>query len=87
MGASALWEEVEMAKKWRKPIFKERHIELRFEDEEVCIYATRLGLERIVEFCNYLLDHPQRGAGHVHLEDYELLTAASEKGVIALFDD
>ena len=72
---------------FRKPTFQGRHIELRFENDEVCIYATRVGLERIVAFCNYLLDHPRRGAGHVHLEDYELLTSASLKGVIALFGD
>ena len=74
-----------MTPEWREPVFEGRHIELRFENDEVCIYATRVGLERIAAFCNYLLDHPKRGAGHVHLEDYELLTSASLKGVIALF--
>ena len=79
-------EVVAMNRKRRKPVFEGRHIELRFENDEVCIYATRVGLERIVAFCNYLLDHPRRGAGHVHLEDYELLTKASLKGTIVLFD-
>mgnify|MGYP001099210754 CR=1 FL=1 len=76
-----------MTAEWKRPIFEGRHIELRFEDDEIRIYATRVGLERIVAFCKYLLDHPKRGASHVHLEDYELLTSASLKGVIALFQD
>jgi hypothetical protein len=76
-----------MASRSSRPVFDGRHIELRFENGEVCIYATRTGLERIAGFCNYLLDHPKRGAGHVHLEDYELLTNASLRGVIAVFDD
>jgi hypothetical protein len=80
-------EVVALTGKWRKPVFEGRHIELRLENDEVCIYATRVGLERIVSFCNDLLGHPKRGAGHIHLEDYELLTSASLKGVIALIPD
>ena len=76
-----------MSPKWREPVFEGRQIELRCENDEICIYGTRAGLERIMAFCQYLLDHPKRGAGHVHLEDYELLTSGSLKGVIALFDD
>lgn len=76
-----------MTAKSSRPVFGGRHIELRLENDEVCIYATRVGLERVVAFCNYLLDHPKRGGGHIHLEDYELLTSASLKGVIALFQD
>jgi len=74
-----------MPRESRKPNFGKQHIELRFENDEICIYATRVGLERIVAFCNYLLDHPRRGAGHVHLEDYEILTKDSLRGTIAVF--
>jgi len=74
-----------MPRMFRKPLFGDRHIELRFEDGEVCIYATNTGLQKIIAFCNQLLENPK--IGHVHLEDYELLTRASLEGVIALFED
>jgi hypothetical protein len=79
--------EKDMPREFKKPSFEDRQIELRYDNDEICIYATRAGLERIITFCKYLLEHPKRGSGHVHLEDYELLTNASLKGVIALFDD
>lgn len=65
------------------PNFKNRHIELRFEDEEVCIYATKEGLKQIIDFCEKLISKPQ--IGHIHLEDYEVLTDESSIGVIAVF--
>lgn len=72
-----------MRGKFEMPNFENKHLELRFEDGEVCIYATTEGLEKIIEFCNILLENPSKG--HIHLEDYEILTDRSEKGVIALF--
>ncbi len=74
-----------MPRIFREPLFEDRHIELRVEDGEVCIYATSTGLQKIIAFCNQLLENPK--IGHVHLEDYELLTSASLEGVIALFED
>ena len=65
------------------PEFGERCLELRVRDDEVCIDATALGLERLMSICQDLL---QKGDGHVHLEDHELLTKRSKPGVIALFD-
>ena len=69
---------------FKQPSFSEGHLELRFEDEEVCIYATRIGLEKLMAFCKQLLDNPRKG--HIHLEDYEILTRDSLKGVLAVFE-
>lgn len=72
-----------MPREFRKPNFGKRHIELRFEDEEICVYATTTGLERLMTFCKSLLDSPQQG--HIHLEDYEILTKDSLRGAVAVF--
>jgi hypothetical protein len=74
-----------MSQGFRRPAFEGKHIELRFEDDEVCIYATSVGLERLAAFCRSLLERPREG--HIHLEDYDVLTRASLKGTMALFDD
>lgn len=68
---------------FKKPIFKNKHIEMRFEDGEVCIYATKSGLEKLSVFCKMLVTNPQKG--HLHLEDYDVLTENSLKGTIAIF--
>jgi len=74
-----------MTRKFREPSFEneKRHIELRFEGEEICIYATSTGLEELMTFCRQLLDKPR--IGHIHLEDYEILTKDSLRGTIAVF--
>ena len=72
-----------MPRGFREPGFETGHIELRFEDEEICIYATRTGLEKLVTFCRSLLDY--RKDGHIHLEDYEVLTKDSLRGTMAVF--
>lgn len=72
-----------MSKDFKKPVFRSGDIELRFENEEVCIYATARGLSRLIEFCQMLLEDPKRG--HIHMEDYEILTDTSLKGTIAIF--
>ena len=72
-----------MTREFRKPNFGKRHVELRFEDEEICIYATDIGLEKLMMFCKSLLDNPKKG--HIHLEDYEVLTKDSLGGTIAVF--
>jgi hypothetical protein len=75
----------DMAKKFKEPNFGNRHIELRFDEEEVCIYATKTGLEKLIYFCKSLLDNPQKA--HIHLEDYEVLTKESLRGTIAIFGE
>jgi hypothetical protein len=51
---------------------------------EVCVYANPEGLRRLAAICQTLLE---RGPGHVHLEDHDILTESSAKGVIARLDD
>ncbi|GFE56724.1 hypothetical protein [Geobacter sp. AOG1] len=70
--------------KFIKPNFAKGEIELRVENDEVCIYATSAGLEKLASFCNELISNPRKG--HIHLEDYELLTENSMKGTIALLE-
>lgn len=71
--------------KFKKPDFSKKDIELRFENDIVCIYCTENGLKKLAGFCNQLINHPKQG--HIHLEDYDILTAESEKGAMAIFPD
>jgi len=68
---------------FRKPDFRTRDLELRYENGVVCIYGTAEGLKRVAGFCQELIDSP--AMSHIHLEDYPILTADSEKGAIAIF--
>ncbi|MFH0856101.1 MAG: hypothetical protein V1869_06330 [Candidatus Omnitrophota bacterium] len=70
--------------KFIKPDFIERHLELRYENNEVCIYGTQEGLKKLSELILKLADNPKQG--HIHLEDYQLLTDKSLIGVVAIFD-
>jgi len=81
----ALVKEERMTRKFGKPTFKDRHIELRCDEGEICIYATKTGLEKIIYFCRSLLENPRKS--HIHLEDYEVLTTESLIGTIAIFED
>ena len=76
-------EERKMDRKFVPPDFGEGDIELRFQEDEICIYASEDGLKKLIEFCQMLLDNPQKG--HLHLEDYEVLTSDSLRGVMATF--
>jgi hypothetical protein len=66
-----------------KPNFGEKHLELKLVDGEVCLYATEQGLKQIISFCETLIDKPNKG--HIHLEDYKILSDESLRGVIAVF--
>jgi hypothetical protein len=66
------------------PEFGTNHLELRCEGDEVAIYATETGLNKLIEFCRELLD--DRQIGHIHLEDYDVLTAKSLRGSIAIVE-
>jgi hypothetical protein len=72
-----------MNKKFTEPDFKDRDVELRVVDNEVCIYATETGLKKLMDYCKTLLDKPEKG--HIHLADYGVLTETSLSGVIAIF--
>lgn len=67
-----------------KPDFADGDIEFRIKDNEIFIYGTPVGLKKLIGFCERLLNDPSNG--HIHLEDYEVLTANSQKGTIAVFD-
>lgn len=69
--------------KFISPDFTERTLELRYENEIVCIYGTKEGLKRLSNLVLELIENPKRG--HIHLEDYEILTKKSLTGVIAVF--
>jgi hypothetical protein len=69
--------------KFVKPTFTEGSVELRYEDNEVCIYGTEDGLKKLAELIYALIEKPKQG--HIHLEDYELLTKESLIGAVAIF--
>jgi ABC-type histidine transport system ATPase subunit len=72
-------------KKFIKPDFTKRSLELRFEDETICIYGTKEGLLKMAELCRNLANNPNQG--HIHIEDCRILTEESKKGAIAIFDE
>lgn len=74
-----------MEQRFRKPEFSKGNLELRYEDNVVCIYGTETGLRTLVDCCQRLIQDPNEG--HVHLEDYQVLTPKSENGAIAIFPD
>jgi len=60
-------------------------LELRFENNVVCIYGTEEGLKEIMSMCRFLLEKPSMG--HIHIENNATakLTPQSLKGAIAIF--
>jgi hypothetical protein len=76
---------VETVTAFRKPVFGKGIVELRCDNDEVCIYGTKEGLQKVVGLITRLLDNPSEG--HIHLQDYELLTDESLIGAVAVFDD
>ena len=73
-----------MSSKLVLPNFNEGDIELRFENDVVCIYGTAAGLKILSDFCLDLIKKPR--TGHIHLEDYEILTKKSLIGALAIFN-
>lgn len=87
MGTQALLEMVTMTlfnSRFVPPDFRSGEVELRVESGEVCIYASKEGLEKLVELCQVLLN--ARKEGHIHLQDHNILTEQSVPGVLALFE-
>ena len=68
---------IKMASKneFQKPDFLNGEIEVRYENGEVCIYATESGLRDIAEHCKSLMSG--QPGDHIHFEDYEVLTIKS----------
>ncbi len=73
-------------KNFSQPSFSQGELELRCEVNEVAIYATQSGLSKLAELCAALAQKKVFESEHIHLEDYELLTPKSLKGVIAVFE-
>ena len=67
--------------KFIKPDFSNASIEFRVVNDEVCIYATSKGLEKLAAFCGRLAENKKQD--HIHLEDYEVLTPNSLRAIIA----
>jgi hypothetical protein len=61
-----------MGQEFRKPDFSRKILELRFENDVVCIYGTAEGLKQLADLCLELIKNPNEG--HMHLEDYDILT-------------
>jgi hypothetical protein len=74
-----------MSNKFVFPKFGDANLELRYENDVVCIYGTEEGLNRLSELILHLVEHP--GQGHIHLENEgpALLTKSSQRGAIAIF--
>jgi hypothetical protein len=73
-------------KKFVRPVFDGKCLELRCTDDGVCIYGNRDGMKKLSEFCLQLADlGPNQETEHIHLEDYEVLTSSSLRGTIAIF--
>lgn len=74
-----------MRAKFVRPVFKDKCLELRYESGQVFVYGTSRGLKRLSELVMSLVQKPKQG--HIHLEDYDLLTEGSLIGAIAIFDN
>jgi hypothetical protein len=73
-------------KEFIRPVFDGKCLELRCTGGEVCIYGNRDGMKALSEFCLRLANlGPDQETEHIHLEDYEILTASSLRGTIAAF--
>ncbi len=74
---------------FRMPDFSQAELELRFEDNEVCLYGTASGLRRLADLCTSLAD--RQDDGHIHLDRDHFpsgfLTKESEVGAIAVFTE
>lgn len=70
--------------KFRKPDFFDGDVELRFENDEICIYGTKVGLVKLNSLIQRLIDRPEQG--HIHLEDQRILTKSSLTGAVAIFE-
>ena len=73
----------EKIESFSKPDFTEGSVEFRYQDDEICIYATEEGLEELIFLFKNLIR--KKPPSHIHLEDYEILTNSSLKAVIGKF--
>ena len=81
---SAAKEREEKMSEFKKPEFKENILELRSENNKVCIYGTKEGLEKLSNLISKIIAEPNRGS--IYLEDHYFLTDNSLSGVIGIFE-
>ena len=74
-----------MGNTFKNPNFLLGTLELRFEENTVCIYGTQKGLKKLSDLCLDLIQSPNQG--HIHLENEMDLTDNSLFGAIAIFDE
>jgi hypothetical protein len=68
------------------PRFDTGDVEFRCDKDEIMIYGTPKGPVRLAELCLKLVNRRgDESTDHIHLEDYELLTQDSLRGVLAVF--
>ena len=65
--------------------FRNGDLIIHVEDDIVWICGTKVGLKRLSDLILELIARPKQG--HIHLEDYPLLTKNSLTGAIAIFED
>lgn len=74
-----------MTNKFIEPIFNDKSLELRYENNVVCMYGTSDGLKKLSDLILDLIKNPEQQ--HIHIEDYQILTKKSLKGAIAIFEE
>jgi hypothetical protein len=84
LGATAIGGSGRFKVNFQRPRFADGVLELRVSRGEVCIYGTPDGLAKLQRAIGDLLE--AGGEEHLHLEDREMLTADSLRGVIAVFE-
>ncbi len=62
------------------PTLDDGTVEIQIAGDEVCIYASDDGLLGLMSLCDRLIKRP--GQGHIHVEDYSLLTTKSLRCVL-----
>jgi hypothetical protein len=79
---------VETMSDFRIPTFDSGCLEFRLMENEICIYATKDGLEWLATKCACLAARTLAAGGteHLHIEDYQVLTQQSLPAVIARFE-
>jgi hypothetical protein len=70
------------------PNFEVHAIEVRKTGDEVAIYATKTGIEKLIALLERLRhEKTQNGSAHIHLEDYDVLTSNSLPLTLVLMED
>lgn len=58
------------------------NLEFSWDGKEIVVCGTAQGLAKLADLIQRLIDNPK--SGHIHLEDYEVLTPHSSRTVIRI---